>query len=57
MPCRSHSAFCLRPAFLLVLLTLQSLSLTLSKGVAEDAAEEGFKPAFNGKDLLGKTDR
>jgi hypothetical protein len=53
MPCRFHFAFCLRSVLLLVLLTLQSLSLTPSKGVAEDAAEEGFKPAFNGKDLTG----
>jgi hypothetical protein len=53
MPRPIHSAFSLCPALLFVLFALQSSSLTLSQSFADDTAEEGFKPAFNGKDLTG----
>ena len=53
MPRRFRSAFSLCPALLFVLFALQSSSLIQNRCFADDTSEEGFKPAFNGKDLTG----
>ncbi len=52
MPARFHPTLTRCPALVLILLAMQFSSLTLSPCTADDA-EEGFRPAFNGKDLTG----
>lgn len=53
MPRRSHSAVSLFATLLLVMVASQISDSLLCQCAAEDATEEGFKPAFNGKDLSG----
>ncbi|NQV28147.1 MAG: DUF1080 domain-containing protein [Rhodopirellula sp.] len=53
MPRRFHSAFSLCSALLVAVSALHGFALLPPECFAEDAAEDGFKPAFNGKDLTG----
>lgn len=53
MPRRSHSATSLFATLLLLVVASQFSGPSLRQCAAEDSTEEGFKPAFNGKDLAG----
>jgi hypothetical protein len=53
MPRRSHFAASLFATLLLAVVASQFSDSSLRQCTAEDSTEEGFKPAFNGKDLSG----
>ena len=53
MPRRLLSAFALPVVFVLLLFVVPGSPLDPNQSFGEDSAEEGFKPAFNGKDLTG----
>lgn len=53
MPRRLLSAFALPVVLVLLFFVVPGSSLVPSPSFGDDSAEEGFKPAFNGKDLTG----